>query len=59
MNNLKEKAIFMVDLLEHLGEMNIYIPDIASEEFGLDIDYSEITEIVECLKNMINNSDEC
>ena len=59
MKDLKEKAIFMVELLEVLDDMHIYIPDIASEEFGLDIDYSEIGEIVECLKDMINNADEC
>ena len=50
---MKEKILFMVDLLEHLDEMHVYIPDIADEVFDLDIDYDDIHKAVEILKDLV------
>ena len=49
----KEKMLWMVELLNSLSDMHIYIDEIAEED-GINISYEDVKEIVKELKELID-----
>jgi len=54
---MKEKALWILDFVKILDDMNIYLPEYAEED-GIDLDYDEIDEIIENIKELVKNKNE-
>jgi metallophosphoesterase superfamily enzyme len=51
---MKEKALWILDFVKVLSDMHIDLPDYASED-GIELDYFEIDEIIENIKELVEN----
>jgi len=51
----KEKLLWIVDLLDNLRDINVYVDEIAEEE-GFDLSYEDFYECIEHLKELVKDS---
>ena len=51
----KEKMLWMIELLDSLSDMHIYIDEIAEED-GVDISYKDVREIIEDMKKLVEEN---
>jgi len=51
----KEKMLWMIELLDSLSDMHIYIDEIAEED-GVDVSYKDVREIIEDMKKLVEEN---